>query len=220
VYERIIKDGKEKTQVKKLITICAVTILLALLAGQVQASLMPGSPLSGEDFTINPGEDFTVDLFEPEPDTNPLNMEFSTTGPLPGLVVPGFVVLTEFPALDPQYPNSSANWSDIVEFRTINDASGNPVSSYADFYSDIEGQPFDPNLVDRVLHEQEYRFWRGGTEYIISSNTAYRVEDSYPTVYSAGVDPYINTYNIYSIPEPATIALLGLGALSLIRRKR
>lgn len=152
---------------------------------------MPGAPWDPLD-----PNDFTINLYEPEPDTNPLNVEFSSTL-LPRLVVSGFAVLQELGTIDPY---NSANWSDIVEFRTD---SG---KSYADFWSDkdIAGWEFDSILVGRVL----------------AGNTKYLLEDHYPTVYTAGVSPFTNVYSIYSIPEPATVGLLGLGALSLLRRKR
>jgi hypothetical protein len=181
---------REKTLMKKLITIClAVTVLLALSAVPAFATLMPGEPLG-----LDP---FDIDLYEPEPDPNP---EFSITL-LPELVVSGFVVLIE--------PEDPAIWSDIVEFRTTQSTgpSGED-QSWADFYSDIEGQPFDPILVKRA------------TAGYSGVPTQYLVEDHYPTVYVAGTLPYANIYRIWSIPEPATIAILGLGALSLLRRRK
>jgi hypothetical protein len=177
---------------KKLITICLAYVLFATLV--ITACVTPASATMrpGSSFDLGLPDPFQIDLYEPEPDPNP---EFSTWL-LPELVVSGFVVLQE--------PEDLAIWSDIVEFYDVI-GPGGAKQSYADFWSDIDiaGWEFDLNLVDRVVH----------------GNTVYLVEDHYPTVYDLGY-PNDNLYRIWSIPEPATVALLGLGALSLLRRKK
>jgi hypothetical protein len=154
--------------------------------------MMPGAPQSDPSYTYN--------LYEPEPDPGP---EFSVTPLLEG-VFPGFVVLTEHPTfgIDP------SNWSDVVEF-TFDGTKPLNQQSTALFYSDIEGQPFDPILVQRVLAGEA------------QGMTVYLPERYYPTVYHAiGASGCVNTYNIYSIPEPATLSLLALGGLAVAGRKR
>jgi hypothetical protein len=159
------------------------TLVITACVTPASASTKPGAALGKDSFQI--------DLYEPEPDTNP---EFSTTL-LPLLVVSGFVVLREL--------ENKAIWSDIVEFRTV--VGG---KSYADFWSDVEGQAFDQVLVERVK----------------KGNTVYLLEDHCPTVYDPGYPygyPYDNLYRIWSdVPEPATICLFGLGVLSLLKKRR
>jgi len=103
--------------------------------------------------------------------------------------------------------------SDYLLFGS--DTSENGISSYVYFYSDIEGTP----LIDVGGYTNVVTLTEEGTEdgWNGVHYTPGVTDPGYMVQYGEGGV----TYNFTSdVPEPATICLLGLGALSLIRRKR
>lgn len=168
----------------KTMKIVVSFVAVLALSNVTSAQLLPGSA---------PGAVFTIDLYEPPPP--PEGSEFSITL-LPTAVTPGFLVLTERPT----FSTDPSNWSDVVEFGV--DSQGLPAAL---FYSDIEGQLFEPGLINRVLGMP-------GTQYL--------PEQTDPTLYVAGPVPGGATYWVHSdVPEPATLGLLGLAGAVLLRRR-
>ena len=166
----------------KTMQIALSFIAVLVLSDVASAQLLPGS---------SPGVVFTIDLYEPPPETG----EFSVTN-LPTAVTPGFLVLTEYPT----FSTDPKNWSDVVEFGV--DSQGLPAAL---FYSDIEGQPFDSTLINRVL---------------TTAGTQYLPEQTDPTLYVAGPVPGGATYWVHSdVPEPMMLVPLGLAGAVLLRRR-
>jgi hypothetical protein len=184
---------------RKLLGIAVLGLAISM-CGVAFGDLMPGAPLEDPAYETS--------ILEPAETQG----ELSTTM-LETFVQPGFVVLMEplgdWQNLNPVFSQNPANWSDIVEFYTPTGAN----QSYADFWSDIEGQPFLPDLVARVQ--------AGPVVYIPEWGQAPNPLLP-PIVYTAvGASTCTYTYFIYSdVPEPATVTLLSLGALAILRRNR
>jgi hypothetical protein len=172
-------------------------LVVVSFCGVAVGTLMPGAPL------VDPSYETT--LLEP-------TGEFSITM-LETFVQPGFIVLMEplgdWQNLDPLFSQAPSHWSDIVEFYTPEGAT----QSYAEFWSDVEGQLFPSDLVARVL---------AGPKLFIPEWGNPGRELLPPVDYvPVGVSGCTYTYHIWSdIPEPATVCLLGLGVLSLLKKRR
>ncbi len=169
-----------------LFTALAAAVALTT-TGAAFGQLPPGSPPPGTSFP-------PIDIFEgtgPNPEDPTLEMSMT---PLPFIPAPGNVVLLDtltFPA----NPFDRSLWSDVLVFGLD---SQHP--NLAIFFSDIEGQPFNPpalpgpfvfylETTDPVIHPVP------GTEYFIHS------------------DP---------VPAPTTgaLALAGAGLAGMWRRRR
>jgi hypothetical protein len=175
-------------------------LVIVSFCGVAFGVLDPGAPLSDPNYEIN--------LYEPIEGTG----EFSVTM-LETFVQPGFVVLMEplgdWQNLHPVFSQELDYWSDIVEYYTPDGAT----QSYADFWSDVEGQPFPSDLVARVL--------AGPTVYIPEWGDPSNPLEPPINYVPVGASGCTYTYHIWSdIPEPTTMCLFGLGALGLLRKRR
>ena len=156
---------------------------------------------------------FSISLYETV-DNTPGGIETETPPPvlLPGYFPSGALILLE--ELDGTGPT---NWSDVVLFFCNSPAPAYGFNGdfeefyYAQLFSDIEGQPWDPAFVNSVL----------------AQNPLYMLEASNPpTVY----ETQCGTFYIYSdgdepqIPEASVLALAGTGVLPMLgfawRRRR
>ena len=209
---------------KKLITICLVCVLTAAAWG---------TPVSNGNININiifnengngnfNGTPLVWDMGIPLQAGR--NDQYATLYyELPSLVVEGDLVLYE-----PDQPTGDIV-SDVLRFVNVRGVTGAPIEGRAYVYSDIEQGEKSTDLADTRI-PYDYLPNSAGTE-------EQGTEDGwngivYTPWYSPEVQQYLPgymmqygengvTYNFTSdIPEPATIALLGLGALSVIRRKR
>ena len=108
---------------------------------------------------------------------------------LPGAVTPGFIVL-----LNPPYSATDVlHWSDIIQFT----------GTQAILLSDSDLQPFPDALVTSVL----------------AGNPLFINEDHAPIVYSPTGASYRITSDVEGVPEPATLGLISVAALGLLRRR-
>ena len=126
-----------------------------------------------------------------ETETLPENVvNEATTVTLPGAVTPGFVVL-----LDPPFSATDVlRWSDIVQFT----------ATQAILISEVDLQPFSDVLVTNVL----------------AGNHLFINEDRAPVIYNATGAVYQITSDVEGVPEPATLGLISVAALGLLRRRR
>ena len=116
-----------------------------------------------------------------------------------------------------------------VLYSVTFDIAGNPYREFGDpvmKYMGVEaaGQSavfsFDATGHDYLNMGWETRSWQFTAAIGISTTIEFYTLDSYAAGYSGYCGPVLDNVSVVEIPEPATMALLGLGALSLIRRKR
>ena len=114
----------------------------------------------------------------------------TTTVTLPGAVTPGFVVL-----LDPPFSATDVqHWSDVVQFT----------ATQAILLSEVDLQVFPDVLVTSIL----------------AGNHLFVNENSTPVIYSPTGATYQITSDVEGVPEPATLGLMSVAALGLLRRRR
>jgi hypothetical protein len=125
-----------------------------------------------------------------ESETLPESITNETTAvQLPGAVTPGFVVL-----LDPPFSATDVvHWSDIVQFT----------ATQAILISEVDLQPFPDLLVTSIL----------------AGNHLFINENSTPVIYNPTGAVYQITSDVEGVPEPATLGLISVAALGLLRRR-
>jgi hypothetical protein len=201
---------------KKLITIFLVCACVLLTTTAARGGLVFSFDENGHGNINNNGviTPLTFDVgIPPKPPVAIATLYYV----LPITVTEGDVWVIEF---------STSNLSDVLRF--VNSATGGSrVYVYSNLPEAGELPPYDladvgnPNIndPDQVLPNHIGR-QEEGSEYGWSGLRNYE-----PTSTLPGGNPNpggaLRTYNFTSdVPEPTTIALLGLGALSLLRRKR
>jgi choice-of-anchor C domain-containing protein len=114
------------------------------------------------------------------------------------------------------------------EYLVTFDMAGNPYEDYGDpsikhMRVEAAGDSIDYSF-DAAGHDYTNMGWvtRSWQFTAISTSTAieFYTLDAAISGYSGYCGPALDNVSVVFIPEPATIALLGLGALSLLRRKR
>jgi hypothetical protein len=186
-------------EMKKLITICLVCVLTTAAWGTLNITFDEngnGSWQNGDaNGTLGYGSSFPPGPYE-------LGM-YTLTPLTPSTIVGGEVLIYE-DALQTVISDY------LLFYSEIHPVTGQ-LHSWVYVYSDIEGTP----LIDVGGYANVVKLTEEGTE------AGWNGVHYTPGVTDPGYIPGGVTYNFTSdVPEPVTICLLGLGALSLIRRKR
>jgi hypothetical protein len=207
----ILTNGKRRTVMKKLITICLVCILTTVASGNVIIDFNENG-VGHIDGTTSLVWGTGIPLLAGQ------NDQYATLYyELPNIVVEGDLALYE----------SEFDISDVLRFVNEQGSTGG-LTGRVYVYSDLPereelpeladtGIPYDFLSLSIGMDEQGTENGWNGVDY-----TPYYVlgQDLYTPGFMAQYGNYGVTYNFTSdIPEPATICLLGLGTLSLIRRK-
>jgi hypothetical protein len=186
--------------VKKLITICLVCVLTTAAS---QGMLISFDENGKGDVDGTP---LVYGIGEPPIGHPTLYYE------LPATIVEGDAVLYE--------PQSTSEISDILRFLNVQGATGG-LTGRVYVYSERELDGVERDLADTGIPDWPWLDNRWGTY-------EQGIEGGWNGLVITLLDPamagYMEggvTYNFTSdVPEPATICLLGLGTLSLIRKKR
>jgi hypothetical protein len=208
---------KEKTRMKQLIVICLVCILTAAASQGAIAPVSVGINISFDEngngswqSAVGGG---TLDHGMGIPIGAGTSDQYDTLYyELPGIVVVGDLVL---------YEPTTGQVSDVLRFvNSYNPTTGPKGRVYV--YSDMEAGETNPELADtRIPYDflsLSVRTDEQGTENgwngIVYTPNNVTDMPGYMTGYGV-------TYTFTSdVPEPATIGILGLGALSLLRKRR
>jgi hypothetical protein len=185
---------------KKLITICLVCVLTAAASQGMVITLdenghgnVDGTPLVyGVD---NPPVGNWATLYYVLP---------FTTG----------VVTGDVAALEPQI---TSQISDVLRFINVQQEAGGGIEARVYVYSEMETRDIPPyDLADTGIPS----LWTSGADHDPVYVNEVGPEGFNYVDYTPLGQTEITYHFISDIPEPATICMLGLGALSLIRRKR
>jgi hypothetical protein len=207
---------KGEIQMKKLITICLVALVVLFATYPVQATIT-GVALgtAPPPSTLGP---YTMTAFDPDP--QPHDFVTSVASPLGGTV--DFSIPLYHSTVGYDWATWSHGYlgdvyatygplsvmltmpSDTVAFDLY--AEPNPMSDYLITATSRDGTSV-AQMVSGMGGACGYGFWADGSDLIVTISVA-----------CDGADFAVGEFGI--APEPATICLLGLGALSLIRRKK
>ena len=167
------------------LSIVVATFALVFFAGNLFAQTLPppGSPI---------GAPFPTPIALKETELGDPTTAEDIPFPLPGPVVPGYVVLLE-PAPSGVNPQDPRLWSDIIEFN----------QNLAFFHSDPDnGALPDPTIIDLVTH----------------GNTVYLPEDRLSITYETPGTTYFISSDV-EVPEPAALLILASSAIVMLRRR-
>jgi hypothetical protein len=211
------KSSRKEKKMKKLITVCVV-VLFAVSALPVQAAVN-GQALGTAPPPLTLGS-FNMTAFGPDPQPAGYTPVPSVASPLGGDVV--FSTLLQHALTPSEWSTWSNGYNGDVYYSTDLSVTLTLPANTGAFYLYAEPQQFDVFQITATAQDGTfitqmvsgdsgacgYGFWGTGGSLI----STIQIDCDDPTGCAVG------EFGI-ALPEPATVCLLGLGALSFIRKK-